>query len=238
VASRTGQVRVALARRKFDLRVLLAQLPVLYHAAVLDNWWQVGRRSHVVVHGGTELVMDGFQSSANSYSIAALRRAERRHTEVAHHLHCPQQVLAATRRGIPVLLLIREPRAAVLSLVSRWPELSVRQGLRAYTAYYRRVLPAVDACVVGPFKEVIADFGGVMRRVNDRFGTDFPMFTAADDPAGELYRDDESRSRRRAIVDARRPELDEPGTAVLLAEAEAVYERVMAFAGPTAPGTG
>ncbi len=233
-----GRARLAtkattrLTRVKFGARVVLAQTPVLYKVAVLDNWLQVGRRSHVMVHRGTELVIDGFQGSANSYSIAALRRAQDRHIEVAHHLHCPRQVVAATRRGIPVLVLLREPRGAVLSLVSRWPELSLGQGLRDYVRYYSHVLSCAEALVVGHFPEVTADFGAVMARVNQRYGTNFPVPAARDhggeDPLYDAGADD--RRQRRAVVSARADELNRPEMAALLARAEATYAAMLAVA--------
>lgn len=223
--------RTTVERMKFEARVVLAQSPVLYQVAVLDNWLQVGRRSHVVVHRGTELVIDGFQGSANSYSIAALRRAQDRHIEVAHHLHCPRQVIVAVRRRIPVLVLLREPRGAVLSLVSRWPHLSLRQGLRDYARYYRHVLTAAEGFVVGTFPQVTGDFGAVMTRVNQRYGTQLPVLVPGDDRGDDALYDAGAQDRRgrRAVVSARAAELTDPKLAVLLRRAEGAYQDMLAL---------
>jgi hypothetical protein len=76
----------------------------------------------------------------------------------------------------PAIVLIREPQEAVLSLMVRLPYLSAGQALRSYIGFYRPLLPFLRRFVVGPFGEVLSDFGGIIRQVNQRFGTDFREF--------------------------------------------------------------
>lgn len=227
--------RPGLLRRKFDMRMRCGRLPVLWHAVELVNWRTV-RRPHVRVTAATELVMDGFPSSGNSYSIAALRYACRAdgvpEPAVAHHLHNPGQILDGVRRNIPVLLLVREPAATVASLVSRWPYLTIGQGLRAWAAFHEHLLPAADRMVVADFADVTGDFGAVTRRVNARFGTRFPVFGHDEASARAIYAPDEdARRERRERAAAARAEVDHPRHRAALERATAAYRRLAVLAG-------
>jgi hypothetical protein len=77
---------------------------------------------------------------------------------------------------IPCLAIIRDPEGAVLSKVINRPVLTMMQVLRAYIRFYGCVLPYQDKMVVAKFDEVVTDFGAVIRRVNERFGTRFEEF--------------------------------------------------------------
>lgn len=101
-------------------------------------------------------------------------------------MHAPAQVIAAVRRGIPTLVLIRRPVEAVLSLVVRLPYLSIRQGLRSYARFYEPLLPFRANTVVGTFEEATGDVGGLIRRVNRRFGTDFAEFAHTEESVAEV----------------------------------------------------
>src|SRR5437773_4880663 len=76
----------------------------------------------------TEIVIEGFPRSATSFAVAAFQMAQDHTVDIAHHTHSPSQVIEAVRRGIPTLLLVREPEDAILSHVVRRPELTVAQG--------------------------------------------------------------------------------------------------------------
>jgi hypothetical protein len=230
-----SRLRQMIMRRKFDARMWCGRTPVVWHAVEAVNWRNV-RKPHVRVTADTELVMDGFPSSGNSYSIAALRFACRQEARpepaVAHHMHNPGQLLYALRRGIPVLLLVREPGAAIASLVSRWPYLRIGQGLRAWTAFYERLLPGADRMLVADFGDVTGDFGAVIRRVNARFGTHLPVFEHTDANARAIYSPDEQgRQDRRDRADAARAELADPANADPLEEATALYRRLAVLSG-------
>jgi hypothetical protein len=130
------------------------------------------------VHGSdTEFVIEGYPRSGNTFATAAFGMAKTGpHPRVAHHTHAPATVMAAVRQGVPALVLIRPPGEAVLSVVIRQPDLSMRTALRAYIAFYRPLLRHRSGFVIATFDEVIRDFGEVTRRVNQRFATTFGVF--------------------------------------------------------------
>jgi hypothetical protein len=54
----------------------------------------------------------------------------------------------------------------------RW----IHYETRRYTRFYDRLMPYRDRFVIGEFGEVTSDFGAVVRRMNDKFGTDYGCF--------------------------------------------------------------
>ena len=126
----------------------------------------------------SDLVMDGMARSANSYAYFALRQSNGDSLSVSHNLHTPRLIERGVKFGLPTIVLIREPRAVLASVMQFDEDGSPRHFIDAYTTYYRTVEPLLDRVVLADFTEVIADFGAVIRRCNAKFGTDlFPMST-------------------------------------------------------------
>ena len=164
-------------------------------------------------------------------------------TRIAHHLHVPAQVIRAARWRIPTLVLIRRPRDAVLSLVIRDP-ISVDQALRYYISFYETAEKYRDAYVLGLFEEVTGDFGQVIRRMNDKFGTTFSLFRHDEENVSKLFAGMETQARkkygetlwerkvqrpaavREKIKDEIEYDLENPRRKKLIARAEAVYDRL------------
>jgi hypothetical protein len=134
------------------------------------------RHGHAAIADDTELVIDGFTRTAGTFALVAFQLAQPSPVRVAHHLHAPAHLIAAARRGIPALLLIREPDETALSCVTREPHVTLRQALHAYERFHTRLLPYRHAMVVADFGDVTSDFGAVTQRVNRRFGTSFTPF--------------------------------------------------------------
>ena len=192
------------------------------------------------------VVIEGFPRSGNSFARRAFIMAQGEGfevTRVAHHLHVPAQIVLAARWGIPTILLIRKPRDAVLSLVIRDP-ISVDQALKYYVSFYETAEEYRDACVLGRFEDVTGDFGRVMQRLNDRFGTRFCVFHHDEEIVNELFAGMEAQARKRYGEKLWERKVQRPATArerikdeieydsqnpkrkKLIARAEAVYDRL------------
>jgi hypothetical protein len=109
--------------------------------------------------------------------VTAFELAQPRPVSVAHHRHASAQVVEGARRGLPVVVLAREPEDAVVSLVLfDRGRTAMRQALLDYVRFYEDVLPVLDRAVVATFPQVTSDLGAVIGAVNARFGTDFSVF--------------------------------------------------------------
>jgi hypothetical protein len=129
-----------------------------------------------VVSRNTNLVIEGTESSANTFAVMAFRLTQTSPVRVAHHLHAAAQVAAAVQLGIPTLAIIRNPEDVCVSRVIRHPPLSPREALREYVCFYKTVYDCDSRLVVATFDQVIGDFGDVTARVNKKFGTRFQLF--------------------------------------------------------------
>jgi len=147
----------------------------------------------------TELLIDGYFRSANTFSVHAFQLSQEKPVRLAHHLHAPAQLITAARRGIPTLLLLRNPDGAILSEL-QYDNVAIPDALEAYTRFYTCLLPYLDKFVVGEFEQVTHDFGGVIRRVNERFGTSFAEFTHTDETAREVFETMDYRGTLSEIV--------------------------------------
>lgn len=174
--------RPYLSRLKFEFRSLVAREPWLsaLHRPVI--WWtQYKMNGHIdtsecLVTPETEFVLDGFQGSGNSFATVAFKYAQTEPVHLAHHLHSPAQIIKAVELRIPILVTLREPANAVVSLVSRWTDVSLRQGLRSYIGFYEKIEPFVDHMVISPFEQTTQHLDRVFKTVNDRFETRFDVF--------------------------------------------------------------
>jgi hypothetical protein len=158
------------------------------------------RRAQNTIAVDTQLVIDGFMRTASTYAVVAFQLAQPRPVRVAHHLHAPAHLIAAARAGVPAMMTVREPSATCVSTAIRLPEIRMEAVLRAYVRFYRTLAPWRSAMVIAPFDRITADLGGVVREVNERFGTDFAA------PAGTAV----ARADAFALIDdrARRPAWD------------------------------
>jgi hypothetical protein len=224
-----------LRRLKFEIGSIARTSPRLY--LPIARW----RRKAVPVTEETDIVIEGYPRSGNTFAITAFGSAQSRAVRVAHHEHAAAQVIAAARAGIPALVLIREPEEAVLSLAVQHPHLSLRQALRSYVRFYRPLISHRDRFVLATFEEVTTDFGAVTRRVNDRFGTDFGVFEHTEENVQRclatirdhgvarrgpvlVHRTGSSPSpERAAIKDSGRRRYREPGLRRLRAKVEGLY---------------
>jgi len=135
----------------------------------------------------TELVIDGVARSSNSYSSAVLVYLHGEDMRFAHHLHTPRAIQRGVALGRPTIVLIREPRAVIASLMQYDPA-PVSFLVDSYLGYYERVEPLLDDVVLADFSEVIEDFGAVIARCNDKFGTDFTVYQRTDEDESAVRR--------------------------------------------------
>lgn len=167
--SRHSSCSALIFRARYEFRNWCGRSPGLFTAI---HGRKRFNRTHAV-RPTTDLCIEGFPRSANSYAVLRLAACQKRRVSISHHLHVPAQVRRAVLWNIPTLVLIRHPRDVATSLLIRHSELSAGQILRAYIGFYRTVLPLRDGFVLGDFAEVTQNLGGVVDRINDRFGTVF-----------------------------------------------------------------
>lgn len=130
-----------------------------------------GLRCHFVAPHKA-IVIEGYPRSANTFSSLAFKHSNSDKI-IASHLHSQAQIIRGVKLNIPVLMLIREPEQAIRSVLVRRPELSAKAAIFAYIRFYEDTVPYIPFIVVATMQEATADFGGIIQRINAKYGTTF-----------------------------------------------------------------
>ncbi len=141
----------------------------------------------LAVRRDTQVVIEGYPRSANTFAYVAFAMAQPAPVRIAHHLHSVAQVRRGVRLGLPTIVLIREPREAILSLAIRREQGDVQWAVDEYVDFYTAMTPLLERVVIADFHEVTNDFGSVIRRLNRRFGTAFEEFMHSDERVAACY---------------------------------------------------
>ncbi len=126
------------------------------------------RRSDFFPFSGTDLAVEGYPRSANTFVVHALKWSNPEF-RYASHLHCCGSVKFAARKQIPMLVLIREPRGAVVSL-------ALREGLRLdyclawYLKYYKCVAAHRSSLVLADFSIATSGLDAVYAELRRTYG--------------------------------------------------------------------
>ena len=219
----------------FPLRIFLGQYPRIFYP--LYSLVPVNRR--LSVKQGTEIVIEGFPRSANTFAVLAFTAAQTSQVKIAHHMHVPAQIIKAKRLQIPALVVIRNPKDSAISYTIRKPELSLKAILECYTTYHEAIFPHRSHYVLATFEEVINDFSKSIERVNYKFGVNFvphtpsgleleSIFKRADElEGGDQKRTSRPSQERMTLKEALKQEMLNPELAAALKEAETIYDQFL-----------
>ena len=133
------------------------------------------KNKYRVVNKNTQFVLEGFPRCANTFSYVALKDVHP-NMNIAHHLHLPVQIILGVKRKIPVVVLIREPKEAILSLLLRDPSIDLDSAIRNYVSFYKIAIKFRDDIIVANFKDVIVDFNIIIAEINLKFNIGLEEF--------------------------------------------------------------
>lgn len=148
-----------------------------FAAGMAAGRYDVTLRAHATLRGmgdrlvraNTDLCIEGYQRSANSFFYRVVRRCNPK-LRIAHHLHAIAQFKRAIRYGIPAVALIRNPTDTVSSLLTSDPRLSIDLALSTYRRFLQDLQPLADNLVVASFDQAIHQPGAIIAALNQRFG--------------------------------------------------------------------
>lgn len=199
----------------------------------------------------TELLIEGYPRSGNSFVEAAFLCAQPSKVRLAHHCHAAAQVLLGAKWRVPTLVIIRDPLEAACSLIMHHPDIFTPEtALQEYLVFYRAIFPVRDKFVLADFKQVTTDLGVAIKAVNQKYDTGFGVFEHNEANVAKAYAllEDISRTRGTASADGEpyspakseqeklerarekqriREAFDPPLVQSLLAEARTLYTRFL-----------
>ncbi len=142
--------------------------------------------SQMAVTGDTEIVIEGFPRSANSYAVVAFKLVNPR-APIGHHLHVPVQLIQACRYNIPAVLVLRAPEEAVASFMVFQGSLNADIYLKAYIRFHRLLLPYREKIIVASFETVTSDMNRVIEAINSRYDKDFSLIDSLPEREDEIF---------------------------------------------------
>jgi hypothetical protein len=197
------------------------------------------------VRADSDLVIEGVPRSANTFAVVALKMAQPAPIKVGRHLHSIAHVRRGVQLGKPTLVVIRQPRECILSHAILEPQFGLELLLKEYIEFYEGVERLGESVTLGEFREITNNYGVVIRRLNERFGTHFREFDSSAENIKRCYEliDEEERQKTgkpaRPIYVSRPTEereakkcelasaLDEPSIQKWVVKAEQVYARLL-----------
>ena len=216
-------------RYSFAFRCLVARERILWPLYLpYVKWGQLkfenygASRDERIVTADTELVVDGFQGSANSFAAAQFKRCQQSTVLFAHHMHSPTQIIHGVKRNIPVVVTIREPIGATVSLLRRWPHIDTGRAIQSYAKFYEKLAPHLSRMIVSPFHLTISDLEQVFETVNRLHGTSFNRVTNESEKNPET--DPQKIAMYRRMKDEKRAQILLPSNAHWLRRAQSVYQ--------------
>lgn len=147
----------------------------------------LGNNRRLLVNAGTDIVIEGFPRSGNTFAVVAFEWAQTQEVKIAHHLHAASQIIWAAERNIPAVMLIRLPKDAVVSLAIREPHISINDALNEYIRFYELILPYKNDVLVVRFEDVVSDFGKVTDMINQKFNMNYKLFVHTEDNVEKVF---------------------------------------------------
>jgi len=131
----------------------------------------------------TDIVIDGYPRSANTYATYAFQTAQTKKVIIANHIHKKSQFLIAEKYGIPAILLIRDPIDCISSVLIRQPKYNPVALFEGYYSLYNP-LKNSNSLIVGEFNNILNDYAGIINRVNVKFSRDFDLYYKTEENEG------------------------------------------------------
>lgn len=154
------------------LKRFISKNPALYFALTQHSHLHRFHR----VYRKTDIVIEGFPRSANTFAVLAFQEVQKKSFKIAHHLHVPAQYIYSIRLNIPTIILVRNPIDAVISLVIRSPYIDMKNAFKDYIAYYCTLLSYDENYVVAPFEDVINNYHKIICLVNKKCNVNFELY--------------------------------------------------------------
>jgi hypothetical protein len=189
----------------------------------------------------TDLVIEGFPRSGNTFTAFAVDDASGHQLTIASHVHQPSQIKLALARGVPTVLVVRAPVAALASYLVYDPRFSASTVIGEYCSYHRQLVPYAERLLVCEFDEVTSHTCSVIDRINHRYSLRIGPFDEEPSHVDQVFAQIEWRhklvhpgldpvpsaaspqSDRRKVNEQMREALLHPRNAAQMAEAQELF---------------
>jgi len=219
------------------LKQALQHFPRLY----LD-FLKLKRRNHWsktwVVDASTQVVIEGYPRSANSYFFSAFKLMQERELKIATHVHTSAQVIRACQLRLPTIVMLRHPLDAAMSFkaldcqcnpekVHKYLKIPLSQYLKRYYRYYEHIYPYREQYIVALFEQVVQTISPTIQQLNKHFNTDFIARELTDLEQKKVFEEGgrhlSPNAKRELIKERIKSEVGASSSVIALQRAERIY---------------
>ncbi len=147
-----------------------------------------------VFSNAAEVYISGYPRCGNTFARTAFISANPG-ARLQSHRHIPTFDIQAIKRGLPGLVLIRNPLDAAVSWAIHENQ-TLEEALAYWNDFYETLLPFRPRLFLARFEEVTTDFGAVIRGLNARWGTSYVPFDHTPENAAKCFRVTEEEHRK------------------------------------------
>lgn len=177
---------------KNKIKHFLGQYPILFSVFYRAQ----GKNLKLLFCNSTELVIEGYPRSANTWAVVFFEFFQKRRVDIAHHLHTESQLISAAKNSIPAIVLIRHPEDCIKSLLIRENMANIKSALKRYKNFYNNLMPYKNWFVIAEFDEVTRDMPSIIAKCNSKFGTNFCVGEINDEVKKLIYQEIDSINNR------------------------------------------
>ncbi len=139
------------------------------------------------MHADTEVCIEGFPRSANSYAVVAFK-LRNQSVKIAHHLHVPAQIISACRKDLPTIVTLRHPLEAVASFLIFQNSRNISTYLKIYHRFYQVLQPFGEQVIWADFKTVVTDFNKIILAVNQKYDKNFNLIDDLEKSQPDIFK--------------------------------------------------
>ncbi|KAA3613223.1 MAG: hypothetical protein D8M58_13025 [Calditrichaeota bacterium] len=155
---------------KYSLKSSIGLTPGLYYRLFARSF----PFDQMAVSNQTEICIEGFPRSANSYAVVAFK-LDNQDVKVGHHLHVPAQIIRAAEMNIPNVVVLRSPEEAVASFLVFQSSLNASLYLKSYIQFHKIVEALADKVLITSFETATKDFNKVIEAVNQKYSRNYNL---------------------------------------------------------------
>jgi len=139
---------------------------------------------NLTVNKKTKICIEAFPRSGNSWTARVFRHLLDLppYTDIiCHHTHSPHTVRKSLNLNIPTLVIIRNPIDAISSVLlfrkfhTKPLKDMISLQIKKYIFFYSIIKKYSDKIVIIKFEQIFSDFNKVIKKLNNFYGTTFPL---------------------------------------------------------------
>lgn len=131
------------------IRNIISRQPTIYKFL-----YKIIKRNNFIVNNKTQIVIEGFPKSGNSY-LEAYFKVLNKKIIIAHHTHSIAQIKLGLKNNIPVIVLIREPLNVTRSMSASFKQkIGIKFIIKEYINFYKILQPIKKKIIIIEFKKL------------------------------------------------------------------------------------